>query len=77
MIYWIIYLAGVLFSIALYIFVQWKTKRPLYLGELITFTFFSAFSWITFLIVVAIFGYESEVIIFDFGKNARKTKMRE
>ena len=75
MIYWIIYLAGVLFSIALYIFVQWKTKRPLYLGELITFTFFSVFSWITFLIGVAIFGYD--IIIFDFEDNDRKTKMRE
>ena len=75
MIYWIIYLLGVLSSIALYIFVQWKTKRTLYLGELITFTFFSAFSWITFLIVVAIFGYD--IIIFDFEDNDRKTKMRE
>ena len=75
MIYWIIYLLGVLSSIALYIFVQWKTKRPLYLGELITFTFFSAFSWITFLIVVAISGYD--IVIFDFENNARKTKMRE
>ena len=75
MIYWIIYLLGVLSSIALYIFVQWKTKRPLYLGELITFVFFSAFSWITFLIVVAIFGYD--IIIFDFEDNDRKTKMRE
>ena len=75
MIYWIIYLLGVLFSIALYIFMQWKAKRPLYLGELITFTFFSAFSWITFLIVVAIFGYD--IIIFDFENNDRKTKMRE
>ena len=75
MIYWIIYLAGVLSSIALYIFVQWKTKRPLYLGELITFTFFSTFSWITFLIVVAISGYD--IVIFDFEDNDRKTKMRE
>ena len=75
MIYWIIYLLGVLSSIALYIYVQWKTKRSLYLGELITFTFFSAFSWITFLIVVAIFGYD--IIIFDFEDNDRKTKMRE
>ena len=75
MIYWIIYLLGVLSSIALYIFVQWKTKRPLYLGELITFTFFSAFSWITFLIVVAIFSYD--IVIFDFEDNDRKTKMRE
>ena len=77
MIYWIIYLLGVLSSIALYIFVQWKTKSPLYLGQLITFIFFSAFSWITFLIAAAILSYQSEVIIFDFGKNARKTKMRE
>ena len=75
MIYWIIYLLGVLSSIALYIFVQWKTKRSLCLGELITFTFFSAFSWITFLIVVAIFGYD--IVIFDFEDNDRKTKMRE
>ena len=75
MIYWIIYLLGVLSSIALYIFVQWKTKRPLYLGELITFTFFSAFSWIIFLIVVAICSYD--IIIFDFEDNDRKTKMRE
>ena len=75
MIYWIIYLVGVLSSIALYIFTQWKTKSPLYLGQLITFTFFSAFSWITFLIVVAIFGYD--IIIFDFEDNDRKTKMRE
>lgn len=75
MVYWIIYLAGVLFSIALYIFVHWKAKRTLYLGELITFTFFSAFSWITFLIGVAIFGYD--IVIFDFEDNDRKTKMRE
>ena len=75
MIYWIIYLLGVLSSIVLYIFVQWKTKRPLYLGELITFTFFSALSWITFLIGVAIFGYD--IVIFDFEDNDRKTKMRE
>ena len=75
MIYWIIYLAGVLFSIALYIFSQWKTKSPLYLGQLITFTFFSVFSWITFLIGVAIFGYD--IVIFDFEDNDRKTKMRE
>ena len=75
MIYWIIYLLGALSSIVLYIYVQWKAKRPLYLGELITFTFFAAFSWITFLIVVAIFGYD--IIIFDFENNDRKTKMRE
>ena len=74
MIYWIIYLAGVLFSIALYIFSQWKTKSPLYLGQLITFTFFSAFSWLTFIIGAAILSYD--VIIFDFEDNARKTKMR-
>lgn len=77
MIYWIIYLLGVLSSIALYIFVQWKTKSPLYLGKLIIFTFLSAFSWITFLIAVAILGYQSEVIIFDFGSNDRKNEMRE
>ena len=75
MIYLIIYLTGVLFSIALYVFVQWKTRSPLCLGQLITFTFFSALSWITFLIGVAVLGYD--IIIFDFGKNARKTKMRE
>ena len=75
MIYWIIYLLGVLSSIALYIFVQWKTKRPLYLGELITFAFFSVFSWITFLIGVAVLGYD--IVIFDFEDNDRKTKMRE
>ena len=75
MIYWIIYLAGVLFSIALYIFVQWKNKSPLYLGQLITFIFFSAFSWITFLIGVAVLGYD--IVIFDFENNDRKTKMRE
>ena len=62
-------------SIALYIFVQWKTKRSLYLGELITFTFFSAFSWITFITAAAICSYD--IIIFDFEDNARKTKMRE
>ena len=77
MIYWIIYLVGVLSSIALYIFVQWKTKEPLYLGKLISFVFLSAFSWITFLIAAAMLSYELEVIIFDFGKNSRKTKMRE
>ena len=75
MIYWIIYLLGVLSSIALYIFVQWKTKSPLYLGQLITFIFFSAFSWVTFLIAVAILGYD--IVIFDFEDNDRKTKMRE
>ena len=75
MIYWIIYLAGVLFSIALYIFVQWKAKRPLYLGQLISFVFFSAFSWITFIITAAILSYD--IIIFDFEKDDRKTKMRE
>ena len=75
MIYWIIYLLGVLSSIALYIFVQWKTKSPLYLGQLITFVFFSAFSWITFIITAAILSYD--IIIFDFEDNDRKTKMRE
>lgn len=75
MIYWIIYLVGVLFSIALYIFVQWKTRSPLYLGELITFAFLSAFSWITFLIGVAVLGYD--IVIFDFEDNDRKTKMRK
>ena len=75
MVYWIIYLLGVLSSIALYIFVQWKTKSPLCLGQLITFTFFSALSWITFLITVAILGYD--IVIFDFEKNDRKNKMRE
>ena len=33
----IIYLTGVLFSIALYVFVHWKTKSPLYLDKLIAF----------------------------------------
>ena len=75
MIYWIIYLLGVLSSIALYIFVQWKTKSPLCLGQLITFTFFSALPWITFLIGVAILGYD--IVIFDFGSNDGKNKMRE
>ena len=75
MIYWIIYLAGVLFSIALYIFTQWKTKSPLYLGQLISFVFFSAFSWITFIITAAILSYD--IVIFDFEDNDRKTKMRE
>ena len=75
MIYWIIYLAGVLFSIALYIFTQWKTKSTISLGQLITFTFFSVFSWITFIITAAILSYD--IIIFDFENNDRKTKMRE
>jgi hypothetical protein len=75
MIYLIIYLTGVLFSIALYIFVQWKTRSPLCLGQLITFTFLSAFSWITFLTAAAILGYD--IVIFDFEKNDRKNKMRE
>lgn len=75
MIYWIIYLVGVLFSIALCIFMLWKDKRPIYLGDLITITFFSAFSWITFLIGAAIVGYD--IVIFDFEKNDRKNKMRE
>ena len=77
MIYWIIYLAGILFSIALYVFVQWKTKSPLYLDSLIAFTFFSLFSWITFIITAAEYSSDLNIIIFDFGKNARKTKMRE
>ena len=75
MIYWIIYLVGVLFSIALYIFVQWKAQNPIYLGELITITFFSAFSWIAFIAFAAVYG--SDIIIFDFENNGRKTKMRE
>ena len=75
MIYWIIYLAGVLFSIALYIFAQWKDQSPLYLGKLIAFTFFSVLSWITFIIAAAILSYD--IIIFDFENNDRKTKMRE
>ena len=75
MIYWIIYLVGVLLSIALYIFVQWKNQSPIYLGELITITFFSAFSWVTFMLIAAM-GC-SDIVIFDFGKNSRKTKMRE
>ena len=77
MIYLIIYLAGVLFSIALYVFVQWKAKSPLYLGKLIAFTFSSLFSWITFIIAAAMCSSDLDIIIFDFGKNARKTKMRE
>ena len=75
MIYLIIYLAGVLFSIALYVFVQWKAKSPLYLGKLIAFTFSSLFSWITFITAAAICSYD--IIIFDFEDNDRKTKMRE
>ena len=75
MIYWIIYLAGVLFSIALYIFAQWKDQSPIYLGELITITLFSAFSWIAFMVFAAVYG--SKIIIFDFENNDRKTKMRE
>ena len=75
MIYWIIYLLGVLSSIALYIFVQWKTKSTISLGQLITFTFLSAFSWITFIIAAAILSYD--IVIFDFEDNDRKTKMRE
>ena len=77
MIYLIIYLTGVLFSIALYVFVQWKAKSPLYLGKLIAFTFFSLFSWLTFIIASAVCSPYVDIIIFDFGKNARKTKMRE
>ena len=75
MIYWIIYLAGVLFSIALYIFAQWKDQSPIYLGELITITLFSAFSWVAFMVFAAVYG--SKIIIFDFENNDRKTKMRE
>ena len=77
MIYLIIYLTGVLFSIALYVFLQWKNKSPLYLGRLIVFAFLSLFSWITFIIAAAICSSELDIIIFDFGKNGRKTKMRE
>ena len=77
MIYWIIYLAGVLFSIALYVFVQWKTKSPLYLSRLLEFAFFSLFSWITFIIAAAVCSSELDIIIFDFSKNGRKTKMRK
>ena len=73
MIYWIIYLVGVLFSIALYIFVQWKAKRSICLGELITIIFCSAFSWIAFMV----FAVVSDITIFDFENNDRKTKMRE
>ena len=70
MIYWIIYLAGVLFSIALYIFIQCKAKKTVYLGELLLIIFFSSFSWL-FFIVVAI-EYGSGIIIFDFENNGRK-----
>lgn len=77
MIYWIIYLLGVLSSIALYIFVQWKAQSTISLGQLISFVFFSAFSWITFIITAAVCSSDLDIIIFDFGKNARKTKMRE
>ena len=77
MIYWIIYLVGVLFSIALYVFVQWKAKSPLYLGELIVFAFFSLFSCITFIIAAAVCSSYLDIIIFDFEDNDRKTKMRE
>ncbi len=75
MIYWIIYLVGVLFSIALYIFAQWKDQSPIYLGELITITLFSSFSWIAFMVFASVYG--SKIIIFDFEANDRKTKMRE
>ena len=75
MIYLIIYLVGVLFSIALCIFVLWKDKRPIYLGDLITIPLLSAFSWISFMIIAAIGG--SDILIFDFGSNDRKNKMRE
>ena len=62
-------------SIALYIFTQWKDKSTISLGQLITFTFLSAFSWITFITAAAILSYD--IIIFDFEDNDRKTKMRE
>ena len=75
MVYWIIYLVGVLFTIALSIFVLWKFQATISLGDLIIFTFFAAFSWITFMIIAAIGG--SDIIIFDFKNNDRKTKMRE
>ena len=75
MIYWIIYLVGVLFSIALYIFVQWKAQKNISLGDLITITFFSAFSWITFMTIAAIGS--SDIVVFDFENNDRKNKMRE
>ena len=75
MIYWIIYLVGVLFTIALSIFVLWKFQATISLGDLIIITFFAAFSWITFMIIAAIGG--SDIIIFDFKNNDRKTKMRE
>ena len=75
MIYWIIYLVGVLFTIALSIFVLWKAQTTIFLGDLIIITFFAAFSWITFMIIAAIGG--SDIIIFDFKNNDRKTKMRE
>ena len=75
MIYWIIYLVGVLFSIALYIFIQWNSKKPIYLGGLIILTFLSTFSWVTFMLIAAM-GC-SDIVIFDFENNDRKTKMRE
>ena len=75
MIYWIIYLVGVLFSIALYIFTQWKAQSTISLGQLITLIFLSAFSWITFIIAAAVLG--NDIIIFDFEDNDRKTKMLE
>ena len=75
MIYWIIYLVGVLFAIALYVFIQYNAKKTIYLGELLMIIFFSSFSWL-FFIVVAI-EYGSGVIIFNFENNDRKTKMRE
>ena len=75
MIYWIIYLFGALFSIALCIFLKWKAKKAISLGDLITITFFAAFSWIAFMIIAAIGG--SDIIVFDFENNNRKNKMRE
>ena len=75
MIYWIIYLVGVLFSIALSIFAQWRAQKNISLGDLITITLFSAFSWIAFIAFAAVYG--SDIIIFDFENNDRKTKMRE
>ena len=66
-----------MFSIALYIFTQWKAQSTISLGQLITFTFFSAFSWITFIIAAAVCSSYLDIIIFDFEDNDRKTKMRE
>ena len=75
MIYWIIYLVGVLFSISLYIFVQWKDKKAISLGDLIRITLLSSFSWITFMLIGAIGG--SNIVVLDFENNDRKNKMRE